>query len=81
MGPGTGDLPGMWADVTVFDPATIADKATYENPYQYVMGVQYVIVNGKLMLDGGKHTGRRGDNRPSHAGRPVGLLLLLQLSR
>ena len=51
--------PGMWADVTVFDPATIADKATYENPYQYAVGVQYVIVNGKLVIDGGQHTGAR----------------------
>ena len=51
--------PGMWADVTVFDPATIADKATYENPYQYAVGVQYVIVNGKLVIDRGQHTGAR----------------------
>ena len=51
--------PGMWADVTVFDPATIIDKATYENPYQYAVGVQYVIVNGKLVIDRGQHTGAR----------------------
>ena len=44
---------------TVFDPATIADKATYENPYQYAVGVQYVIVNGKLVIDRGQHTGAR----------------------
>jgi N-acyl-D-aspartate/D-glutamate deacylase len=49
----------MWADVTVFDPATIADKATYENPYQYAVGVQYVIVNGRLVIDRGQHTGAR----------------------
>jgi N-acyl-D-aspartate/D-glutamate deacylase len=49
--------PGMWADVTVFDPATIADRATYENPYQYAAGVQYVIVNFKLVIDRGQHTG------------------------
>ena len=51
--------PGMWADVAVFDPATIADKATYENPYQYAVGVQYVVVNGKLVIDRGQHTGAR----------------------
>jgi len=51
--------PGKWADVTVFDPATIADKATYEKPYQYAVGVQYVLVNGKLVIDGGRHTGAR----------------------
>ena len=51
--------PGTWADVTVFNPDTIIDKATYENPHQYSVGVEYVIVNGKLVLDGGKHTGAR----------------------
>ncbi len=51
--------PGMWADITVFNPDTIIDKATYENPHQYSAGVEYVIVNGKLVLDGGKHTGAR----------------------
>lgn len=51
--------PGMWADVTIFNPETILDKATYENPHQYSIGVEYVIVNGKLVLDGGKHTGAR----------------------
>jgi N-acyl-D-aspartate/D-glutamate deacylase len=35
--------PGMWADVTVFNPDTIADKATYDNPYQYAVGVEYVL--------------------------------------
>jgi N-acyl-D-amino-acid deacylase len=51
--------PGMWADVTVFNPDTIIDKATYDNPHQYSVGVEYVIVNGKLVIDGGKHTGAR----------------------
>jgi N-acyl-D-aspartate/D-glutamate deacylase len=51
--------PGMWADVTVFNPDTIIDKATYDNPHQYSVGVEYVIVNGKLVVDGGKHTGAR----------------------
>jgi N-acyl-D-aspartate/D-glutamate deacylase len=51
--------PGMWADVTVFNPETIADKATYENPYQYAVGVDYVIVNGRIVIDGGRHTGAR----------------------
>jgi N-acyl-D-aspartate/D-glutamate deacylase len=51
--------PGMWADVAVFDPETIADKATYESPYQYAVGVRYVIVNGKVVIDDGKHTGAR----------------------
>lgn len=51
--------PGMWADVTVFDAAGIADRATYEHPQQYAVGVQYVLVNGQVVLDGGQHTGRR----------------------
>jgi N-acyl-D-aspartate/D-glutamate deacylase len=48
--------PGMWADVTVFDPATIIDNSTWEAPHQYSTGVQYVLVNGAVVLDAGKHT-------------------------
>ena len=51
--------PGMWADVTVFNPDTIIDRATYDNPHQYSVGVEYVIVNGRLVVDRGKHTGAR----------------------
>jgi N-acyl-D-amino-acid deacylase len=51
--------PGMWADVTVFNPETVIDKATFENPHQYAVGFEYVIVNGKLVIDGGNHTGAR----------------------
>src|SRR5262245_7975153 len=50
---------GMWADVTIFNPDTIIDKATFENPHQYAVGIEYVIVNGKVVLDRGKHTGAR----------------------
>ena len=48
---------GYWADVAVFDPERVADKATYVNPHQYATGIQYVIVNGEVVLDNGKHTG------------------------
>jgi N-acyl-D-aspartate/D-glutamate deacylase len=51
--------PGMWADVTVFDPATIIDNATYTKPHQYATGVRYVLVNGKAVVDQGNHTGAR----------------------
>ncbi len=51
--------PGMAADVTVFDAATIIDHATYEKPHQYATGVEYVIVNGQVVLDRGRHTGAR----------------------
>ncbi len=48
---------GMWADVVVFDPKTVVDKATYENPHQYPEGVGYVLVNGRIVVDKGEHTG------------------------
>jgi len=51
--------PGMAADVTVFNAATIVDNATYEKPHQYASGVEYVIVNGKTVLEHGRHNGAR----------------------
>ena len=51
--------PGMWADVTVFNAATIIDHATYEKPHQYATGVEYVVVNGTVVVDQGRHTGAR----------------------
>jgi N-acyl-D-aspartate/D-glutamate deacylase len=48
---------GYWADVTIFDPNTVADKATFVNPHQYAVGIPYVIVNGEVVLDNGNHTG------------------------
>ena len=47
---------GMWADVTVFDPATVKDLATFENPNQLSQGMEYVLVNGVPVIDGGKMT-------------------------
>jgi N-acyl-D-amino-acid deacylase len=49
--------PGFFADVTVFNPATIIDKATYADPNQMSVGVDYVFVNGQLEFDHGKLTG------------------------
>ena len=51
--------PGAFADVVVFDPEHIIDKATYSDPFQYSEGVAYVVVNGKVVLEEGKHTGER----------------------
>jgi N-acyl-D-amino-acid deacylase len=50
---------GYYADVVVFDPATIADRATYEKPHQYSVGVKYVFVNGTAVLRDGEHTGAK----------------------
>lgn len=47
---------GNFADVTVFDPATVVDKSTYTLPFAYSEGIEYVVVNGQLVLDKGKHT-------------------------
>ena len=49
-------VPGQKADVVVFDPETVADKSTYFEPYQYSEGMTYVLVNGRLVVDGGKPT-------------------------
>ena len=47
---------GMWADVVIFDPETITDRATFENPNQLSEGMQYVLVNGVPVIDDGKAT-------------------------
>ncbi len=48
---------GMWADVTVFNPKTVKDRATYEKPNLYPEGVEYVLVNGQVVVEEGENTG------------------------
>ncbi|MBI1941919.1 MAG: D-aminoacylase, partial [Acidobacteria bacterium] len=51
--------PGMAADITIFDPETVIDKATFDAPHQYPLGIPYVIVNGVVVLNNGTHTGAK----------------------
>jgi N-acyl-D-aspartate/D-glutamate deacylase len=48
---------GYRADVTVFDPATVLDRATYQDPHQFPSGISSVIVNGVVVVEAGRHTG------------------------
>ncbi len=50
---------GKWADLVIFDPDTVADRATFEDPFQYPVGIDTVLVNGQVVLDEGTHTGAR----------------------
>ena len=48
---------GMKADIVVFDPDRVAAGATFDQPKQYPVGIDYVLVNGKFVVDNGVHTG------------------------
>lgn len=50
---------GFYADVAVFDPNRILDMATFEKPHAYAVGVEFVLVNGQVVVDRGNHTGAR----------------------
>lgn len=51
--------PGMSADIVVFDETKVIDKSSFDNPHQYSVGFQFVLVNGQLVVDNGLHTGTR----------------------
>jgi N-acyl-D-aspartate/D-glutamate deacylase len=51
--------PGAWADLALFDPERVIDRATYADPFQYSEGIDYVLVNGQLVLERGRLTGAR----------------------
>lgn len=59
---------GMWADVVVFDFEAIQDQATWDDPVEYPVGIDYVLVNGEVVVDHGRHTGAR----PGHVLRGPG---------
>src|SRR5262249_43201008 len=54
---------GAFADIAIFDPAAISDRATYFSPHQYAVGVRHVIVNGQLVVADGTFTGARPGRR------------------
>jgi N-acyl-D-aspartate/D-glutamate deacylase len=77
---------GLWADVVVFDYERIQDRATYEEPRLAPEGIDWVLVNGQVVIDHGKHTGTRpgqvlygpgrvaptaSESRPSERGLPA----------
>lgn len=63
--------PGYFADITIFDPARVIDRSTYTDPFQYSEGIEYVLVNGQLVLERTKHPAVRPGRalRHSSAGR------------
>ncbi len=65
---------GSFADIAIFDEKKITDRATYEEPFQYAEGIEYVLVNGQVVIDKGTHTGAR----PGRALRHESLLAAAQ---
>ena len=63
--------PGMYADITVFDPDSIADRATFDAPHQPSVGVTYVFVNGQMVLDHGQVSRGPSGTRPPRTGVPA----------
>ena len=60
--------PGYFADISIFDEQKIADHSTYEDPFQYSTGIEYVFVNGQIVLEKGTHTGSRPGRAVRHGG-------------
>jgi N-acyl-D-aspartate/D-glutamate deacylase len=61
--------PGNFADITVFDPERVIDRATYSDPFRYSEGIEYVVVNGQVVLDHGRHTGAHPGRALRHASK------------
>src|SRR3972149_75793 len=64
--------PGTHADLVLFAPEGVRDRATYEEPLQYPDGIRYVLVNGAITVEEGEHTGARGGRVLRHATGPTG---------
>ena len=62
--------PGNWADIVVFDPATVRDNATYDDPHHYATGFAFVLVNGDVVVEQDKHTGARPGQALRHQSTP-----------
>ena len=60
---------GMCADLVVFDPTTVVDRATYEQPHQYPEGIEYVVVNGVVAVDRGRMSAARAGRLLRHHAR------------
>jgi N-acyl-D-aspartate/D-glutamate deacylase len=50
---------GLWADLVIFDPAKIQDRATFEDPHQYPLGITHVLVNGRVAVENGGQSPHR----------------------
>jgi N-acyl-D-aspartate/D-glutamate deacylase len=59
---------GAYADIAIFDPARVIDKATFLDPFHYPEGIEVVIVNGEVTIDHGRHTGARAGRVLKHGG-------------
>jgi N-acyl-D-amino-acid deacylase len=65
---------GMAADIVIFDPKTVSDKSTFINPHGYAQGFDYILVNGKITVEKGKHTGARNGIFVKGPGLSTGVL-------
>ena len=64
--------PGHYADIVIFDPAKVGDRATFDRPHQYSVGMQHVFVNGVQVLKDGEHTGAKPGQAVRRAVRKAG---------
>ncbi len=69
---------GLFADLAIFDETRIADRATYEDPFQYSTGVRYVLVNGQVVIDQGQHSGARPGRALRHESTNSPILLAMK---